>query len=64
MIIFSDISLFYYALAADAGVEVGSFNTAWLCEENKVNLSVIIKNFLHICSYLLPSERFKMFIMV
>lgn len=24
-------------MAAEAGVEVGTFNLAWLCEENKVN---------------------------
>lgn len=24
-------------MAAEAGIEVGTFNLAWLCEENKVN---------------------------
>ncbi|XP_052265237.1 protein sel-1 homolog 3-like isoform X2 [Dreissena polymorpha] len=39
----SDVSLFYYALAADAGVEVGSFNLAWLCEENKEGVTTFIE---------------------
>ncbi|KAJ8316171.1 hypothetical protein KUTeg_006185 [Tegillarca granosa] len=29
-------SLVFYIMAADAGIEVGSFNTAWLCEDNKL----------------------------
>ncbi|XP_067676665.1 protein sel-1 homolog 3-like [Haliotis asinina] len=29
------LSFFYYLLAADTGIEVGDFNVAWLCEENK-----------------------------
>ena len=46
---FSDVSLFYYFLAAEAGLEVGSFNVAWLCEENKV----VLKGFL--CAVILAS---------
>ena len=37
-LLFSDVSLFYYFMAAEAGIEVGSFNVAWLCEENKASL--------------------------
>ena len=40
---FRDLSLFYYAMAADAGLEVGSFNMAWLCEENKVCFVILAK---------------------
>ena len=28
----------YYMLAADAGIEVGNFNLAMLCEENYVSM--------------------------
>lgn len=31
----TELALFYYMMAAEAGVEVASFNVAWLCEENK-----------------------------
>eukprot|EP00106_Octopus_bimaculoides_P001606 XP_014769048.1 PREDICTED: protein sel-1 homolog 3-like [Octopus bimaculoides] len=29
------LAMFYYMMAAEAGIEVGTFNVAWLCEENK-----------------------------
>ncbi|GAB1598661.1 protein sel-1 homolog 3-like [Argonauta hians] len=29
------LAIFYYLMAAEAGIEVGTFNVAWLCEENK-----------------------------
>ncbi|XP_048254437.1 protein sel-1 homolog 3-like [Haliotis rufescens] len=32
------LAFFYYLLAADSGIEVGDFNVAWLCEENKEGL--------------------------
>lgn len=35
---FRDVSLYYYTLAADAGLEIASFNMAWLCEANEVNV--------------------------
>ena len=35
--IFRQVALLYYKLAADAGIEVGDFNLAYLCDENKVN---------------------------
>ncbi|KAK3609382.1 hypothetical protein CHS0354_036623 [Potamilus streckersoni] len=28
-------AILYYMMAADAGAEIGSFNLAWLCEENR-----------------------------
>lgn len=33
----SFLAILYYMMAAEAGIEVGTFNLAWLCEENKVN---------------------------
>ena len=33
---FRPAALFYYLQAADGGIEVGNFNLALLCEENKV----------------------------
>ena len=33
-------SLFYYLLAAEAGIEVGNFNAAYLCEANTVGVGV------------------------
>lgn len=33
---FRPLALFYYLLAAESGIEVGNFNLAILCEENKV----------------------------
>ena len=38
-------ALLYYMLAADAGLEVGNFNLAYLCEENQVNLAYICSAF-------------------
>lgn len=35
-----ETSLFYYIMAADAGIEVGSFNAAILCEDNQVSTSL------------------------
>lgn len=39
MIVFfsSFLAILYYMMAAEAGIEVGTFNLAWLCDENKVN---------------------------
>ncbi|CAI9722675.1 protein sel-1 homolog 3-like [Octopus vulgaris] len=31
----TQLATFYYMMAAEAGIEVGTFNVAWLCEENK-----------------------------
>lgn len=39
MIVFfsSFLAILYYMMAAEAGIEVGTYNLAWLCEENKVD---------------------------
>ena len=31
------LAAYYYLLSSEAGVEVASFNIAWLCEEHKVS---------------------------
>ena len=34
-----DTAMFYYMMAANAGIEVGNFNAAHLCEANHVSIS-------------------------
>lgn len=43
MIVFfsSFLAILYYMMAAEAGIEVGTFNLAWLCEENKVDTAFL-----------------------
>ncbi|XP_053372866.1 protein sel-1 homolog 3-like [Mercenaria mercenaria] len=58
----SDVSLFYYALAADAGLEVGSFNNAWLCEENKDGITSFIEKECVWSRYNLSTQREPQFV--
>lgn len=42
----SFLAILYYMMAAEAGIEVGTFNLAWLCEENKVNTAFLSLKFI------------------
>lgn len=35
-----DVSMLYYLMAAEAGLEIAQFNLAYLCEENYVSISI------------------------
>ena len=35
--VYRPLAAYYYLLSSEAGVEVASFNLAWLCEEYKVS---------------------------
>ena len=37
-------ALIYYMMAADTGLEVATFNLAYLCEENKASKTAIISS--------------------
>lgn len=41
----SFLAILYYMMAAEAGIEEGTFNLAWLCEENKVNTAFLSLKF-------------------
>ncbi|XP_052803670.1 protein sel-1 homolog 3-like [Mya arenaria] len=57
-----DVSLFYYALAADAGLEIGAFNLAWLCEENRDGVTSFIEKECVWSQYNISIQREKQFV--
>ncbi|XP_048772690.2 protein sel-1 homolog 3-like [Ostrea edulis] len=51
------LAMLYYMMAAEAGVEVGTFNLAWLCEENKDGTSSFIEKDCQWRNYNLSTHR-------
>ncbi|XP_061169647.1 protein sel-1 homolog 3-like [Saccostrea echinata] len=51
------LAMLYYMMAAEAGIEVGTFNLAWLCEENKDGTSSFIEKDCQWRNYNLSTRR-------
>ncbi|OWF53033.1 protein sel-1 homolog 3-like [Mizuhopecten yessoensis] len=56
------VALLYYLMAADAGIEAGSFNLAWLCEENQDGIASSIEKECQWRQYNITTQREKQFV--
>ncbi|XP_069115229.1 protein sel-1 homolog 3-like [Argopecten irradians] len=56
------VALLYYMMAADAGIEAGSFNLAWLCEENQDGIVSFIEKECQWRQYNITTHREQQFI--
>ncbi|XP_071174349.1 protein sel-1 homolog 3-like [Mytilus edulis] len=55
-------SLFYYLMASDAGLEVASFNSAYLCESSQDGMATVIEKDCQWRNYNLSTLREKQFV--
>ncbi|XP_060064051.1 protein sel-1 homolog 3-like [Ylistrum balloti] len=56
------VALLYYMMAAEAGIEAGSFNLAWLCEENQDGIVSFIEKECQWRQYNITTRREQQFV--